>query len=195
VNMSLLMKNQLDEIYKKLVNTKGIIFDLRGYPNNTGYWLAASILDKPQYVVKYEIPLINAPRQWSSKAQSFTESFVESGLQEIEPQKKWDYKGKVLVLINEKAQSAAEHTCLFFKETMKAKVMGTPSVGADGNVTKFTIPGGLTLFFTGIKVIQINGRQLQRKGIIPDIIVKPTILGVQLRRDEVLEEAIKYISK
>ena len=47
--------------------------------------------------------------------------------------------------------------------------------------------------FTGIGVYYPDRQETQRIGIIPDIEVKPTILGIQQGKDEVLDRAIQFI--
>jgi C-terminal processing protease CtpA/Prc len=47
---------------------------------------------------------------------------------------------------------------------------------------------------TGIGVYYPDGRETQRVGIIPNIEVKPTITGLKLNKDEVLEKAIEIIN-
>jgi C-terminal processing protease CtpA/Prc len=41
-------------------------------------------------------------------------------------------KGKVVVLIDERAISQAEHTCLFLEAMTHAKFVGTPTTGQTG---------------------------------------------------------------
>ena len=48
---------------------------------------------------------------------------------------------------------------------------------------------------TGIGVYYPDGRETQRVGIIPDIEIKPTIEGLQLKKDELLEKAIAVINE
>ena len=60
-------------------------------------------------------------------------------------------------------------------------------------MTAFPIPGNIILYFSGADVRHINGRQLQKIGLVPDIHVKPTIEGIRKDKDEVLEKAIEYI--
>jgi C-terminal processing protease CtpA/Prc len=40
-----------------------------------------------------------------------------------------------------------------------------------------------------------DGRQLQRVGVHPHIMVRPTIAGIRAGRDEVLEAAIEHLRK
>jgi hypothetical protein len=51
-----------------------------------------------------------------------------------------------------------------------------------------------TLFtrFTGCGVYFSDQRQTQRIGIIPDLEAKPTIIGIQQGKDEVLDRALQF---
>ena len=58
------------------------------------------------------------------------------------------YKGKVVMLINEEAISRAEHACLFFEAATDATFVGTPTQGANGDVTLMVLPGNLPVSFS-----------------------------------------------
>ena len=103
------------------------------------------------------------------------------------------YKGKVVVLINEDAISQAEHTCLFFEAATDVTFIGTPTAGANGDVTYMVLPGNLAVSFSGHNVRHADGRQLQRVGIQPTIKVAPTIRGLVEGRDEILDAAVKFL--
>jgi hypothetical protein len=66
---------------------------------------------------------------------------------------------------------------------------------ANGDVTNFYVPGGIVISFSGQAVRHADGRQLQRKGLVPDVPVTPTIKGIQTGRDQVLEAAVKYLER
>ena len=59
----------------------------------------------------------------------------------------------------------------------------------------YSKPGGITTTFTGAGVYYPDGRETQRVGIVPDIVVKPTIKGIREGKDEVMERAIELITK
>jgi C-terminal processing protease CtpA/Prc len=109
------------------------------------------------------------------------------------PSASWKYKGKVVVLIDERAISQAEHTCLFLEAMTHAKFVGTPTNGANGDVTSVVLPGDIRVSFSGHDVRHADGRQLQRIGIQPDVRAEPTIQGIRSGRDEVLDAAVKYL--
>jgi C-terminal processing protease CtpA/Prc len=105
------------------------------------------------------------------------------------------YRGKVVMLINEDAISQAEHTCMFFEAATDVTFVGTPTTGANGDVTNMVLPGNLAVSFTGHNVRHADGRQLQRVGIQPTVKVAPTVGGVVAGRDEILEAAVKYLQQ
>ena len=82
------------------------------------------------------------------------------------------------MLINEYAISQSEHTCLFFAAATDVTFIGTPTAGANGDVTLMVLPGNLEVSFTGHNVRHADGRQLQRVGIQPHIKVARTVRGI-----------------
>ena len=60
------------------------------------------------------------------------------------------YKGKVVVLINEETVSNAEHACLLLESCTDVTFIGSPTSGANGNVTNVNLPGGILVGFTGL---------------------------------------------
>jgi peptidase S41-like protein len=100
------------------------------------------------------------------------------------------YQGQVVILVDETSQSQAEYTAMAFRSAPHALVVGSTTAGADGNVSPIPLPGGLRAMITGIGVFYPDRRPTQRIGIIPDLVVRPTIAGIREGRDEVLEAAV-----
>ena len=73
--------------------------------------------------------------------------------------------------------------------------VGSATSGADVNVSKFYLPGGIETWISGIGVYYPDGSETQRIGIVPDVEVKPTVQGIRERRDEVLEKAIELVNR
>jgi len=105
------------------------------------------------------------------------------------------YKGGVILLMDERSQSAAESVGLILEAGAKHTFVGSPTSGADGVITTVTLPGALRLYFTGMNYMHGDGRQLQRVGLQPDVLVRPTPTGLAEGRDEVLERAIRLIEE
>ncbi len=105
-----------------------------------------------------------------------------------------NYKGKLVVLVNETSQSQAEYTAMAFKAGDNTTIVGSQTAGADGNVSGISLPGNLRTMISGIGVYYPDGTQTQRIGIVPDVKVEPTVNGIKKGIDEVLEKAISIIN-
>jgi C-terminal processing protease CtpA/Prc len=115
-------------------------------------------------------------------------------VQHIPRSEKWKYKRKTVMLIDERAVSQAEHTGLFLRAANGTQFVGSPTNGANGDVTWFFVPGDIRVSLTGQGVSHPDGRQLQRVGLVPDVEIRPTISGIRAGRDEVLERAVEYVT-
>lgn len=183
INPAQLSKNEIDKIMEKFMNTEGIIVDLREYPSEfIVYDLGKMIISKPTIFSKISVP-----------SQSVPGEFIFEKDQIVNPDDKKHYKGKVMILMNERSQSQSEFTVMALKKGTNAKVIGSNSIGTDGNVTEVYLPGGVTTLITGLGVYNPDGSQTQKIGLKPDIYIKPTIDGIKEGRDELSEKAIEII--
>jgi len=101
----------------------------------------------------------------------------------------------VIILVNEVTQSHAEFMAMLYRCSPNATVIGSTTAGADGDVSRIPLPGNIQTAMSGIGVYYPDGRETQRIGIVPDIVIKPTIKGIRAGKDEVLEKAIELIKK
>lgn len=74
-----------------------------------------------------------------------------------------------------------------------AIVIGSITAGADGNISQIYLPGGISTMISGNGIYYPDGRETKRIGIVSDIEVRPTILGLMSGQDEVLNKAIEII--
>lgn len=173
----------LANFWKEIKNTKGLVIDLRCYPSEfMVFTLGQYLLPKGAPFVKFSGGEFKVPGRFT-----FTEP-LEVGY--TNPQA---YQGKVMILVNEGTQSQAEYTSMALRTAPRAKVIGSTTAGADGNVSKFMLPGGITTMISGIGVYYPDGKETQRIGIVPDVEVHPTVEGIKAGRDELLEKAIELI--
>jgi C-terminal processing protease CtpA/Prc len=92
------------------------------------------------------------------------------------------------VLIDERAASQAEFLANLLKTVNGSVLIGRHTAGAFGQVQRVALAGGFIFMFPAEV-----GPDKQRKGVLPDVEVNPTIQGVRTGRDEILEEAQKYV--
>ena len=185
INNGSLKRRYLPEIWKNIEKTKGLIIDIRNYPSDF------PIYDLSSYLMPDGIPFVKFTNGSIENPGLFT--FTES----LNAGRKNNdyYKGKVVILINEISQSSAEFHAMAYRLNPNAIVIGSTTAGADGNVSQFYLPGGISTMISGIGVYYPDGKETQRIGIVPDIVLKPTIQGIKEGRDELMEKAIEIINE
>ncbi|MCQ4142415.1 S41 family peptidase [Chryseobacterium sp. EO14] len=173
----------LPEVFEKIKNTKGLVIDFRSYPSDFVVFKMGKLL-KPESsdFVKFTNTSNSQPGLFT-----FTPSLKTQGTG------KKSYEGKIAILINETTQSSAEYHTMAFRTAPNAKVFGSTTAGADGNVSDIKLPGNISTMISGIGIYYPDGRETQRIGIVPDVEVKPTIDGIKNNKDEVLEKSIEWI--
>lgn len=188
LNPSVLTDDKFSEAMKKAEETDGLIIDMRQYPRVGRTWLHTLDdylkTEKTQFC-KYILASLVIPGAY------FTNYIETSGGGQVS----YHYEKPVVILMNERTQSAAEYQIMMLRDADNAVVMGSNSVGSDGNITYVYAPEGNALQFSGIGVLTAEGEQTQRIGLSPDIYVEPTIAGIREGRDELIEAAIQYIEK
>jgi C-terminal processing protease CtpA/Prc len=188
VDLARLTPAQVDDMFEAIAATPGTIFDMRGYPNGTAWSIAPRLGTR------------DAPVGALFRRTLYETDDPEQGLSSLEFEQRVPpaggatrYRGKVVMLINEFAQSQAEHTGLFFEAATDVTFIGTPTAGANGDITYLVLPGGYSFTFSGHDVRHADGRQLQRLGLQPDVPVAPTIAGLARGDDEVLAAAERWL--
>lgn len=185
INPSRLAKDEIHDIMKKSMDTKGLIVDLRYYPSDLlPYKLGNYLMPNPVEFVKFSFFNIYKPGGF------LLGKSVKTGVDNPNY-----YKGKVILLISETSMSQPEFTTMALRKAPKATVVGTNSYGADGNISEIVLPGGIITYISGLGVYYPDGAETQKIGIAPDVRVNPTIKGIKEGRDEVIEKAIEIINQ
>jgi C-terminal processing protease CtpA/Prc len=186
VDLTRLTVAEVDAMFERLKETRGIIFDMRGYPKGTAWSIAPRLnTNGARGAAQFRRNLV------TGASTGETLQFV----QDLPLAEGPIYRGKTVMLIDERAISQSEHTGLFFEAANGTEFIGTPTSGANGDVTYFPVPGGITVRFAAHDVRHADGRQLQRIGLVPDVLVAPTLQGIRDGRDEVLERAERYLTE
>lgn len=166
---------------KRAAGTRCLVIDIRNYPKNfLVFALGQHLVDRPTPFARFTRgdPVTPGAFLW-------TDPVV---IQPAPPQ----YEGKVVVLVDEATMSSAEYTAMAFRAA-GAVVVGSTTAGADGNVSRIPLPGAEYALMSGIGVFYPDKRPTQQVGILPDLVVRPTIQGIREGRDEVLEAAIRKV--
>jgi len=184
VNMGEIKIKEVPDIMQSLKNTKAIIFDIRNYPNGTYASIVQHIKSKRSVFYKVTYPNLDYPGK-----------FIWRNGNEYGRKDDLKYKGKVVLLVNEKSQSHAEFTAMCLQTGDNVTTIGSQTSGADGNVSRLVMVGGYKTMITGIGIFYPDKTETQRKGVKIDIQIKPTVQGITENRDEVLEKAIEFINE
>jgi C-terminal processing protease CtpA/Prc len=181
VNMGVIKPKNIPDMIDALKSTKAIVFDMRNYPNGTWKEISDFLNAEEKKFCDYTEPYLNYPGKYK---------WVDG--RKCGFNNKDNYKGKAIVLLNEKSLSQSEWTAMCFQTAGNTTIIGSQTAGTDGNAVDLDFKGFHTRY-TGLGVYYPDRRETQRIGIVPDIEVKPTIKGIQEGRDEVLDRALLFI--
>ena len=186
LNLSTIEMDTITALLPQLLKAKGIICDLRGYPNGNHAFISHLLREKDTSKAWMRIPKIIYPDQ--EKIVGF-----ENNGWELQPKKPYLGDKKVVFIIDGSAISYAESYMSFIEGYHLATIVGQPTAGTNGNINSFTLLGDFTISWTGMKVVKHDGSQLHNIGVLPDIYVSKSIDGLKSGKDEFLEKAIEVI--
>ncbi|MCX6842520.1 MAG: S41 family peptidase [candidate division WOR-3 bacterium] len=177
----------IDSVMDRLARAKGVVFDLRGYPNGNHDVISHLLTGKEQRGEAWMwIPRITYPDHerivgWDG-----------IGWTSLQP-KKPHITGKVVFLTDGEAASYAESFMGYIDGFKLAEIVGGPTAGTNGNINPIDLPGGYTFWWTGMKVTKFDGSQHHLIGIQPTVPLERTLAAVREGRDEYIEKALELI--
>jgi len=174
--------SQAEAYVRAAAGAKVLLLDLRTYPSEfVVFALGQHLVENPAPFALFTAGSASDPGSFA-----WTDSI---GLEPAPPR----FEGTVAILVDESSMSQSEYTAMAFRTAPGAIVVGSQTAGADGNVSEIPLPGGLSGLMSGIGVFHPDRRPTQRIGIVPDVVVHPTIEGLRAGRDEVLEAAVEHL--
>ncbi len=184
INNGSLDAKDLPLYWERMQRKKGLIIDARNYPAHFPiHELSRYLMPGPTPFVRFSTGSVQQPGR-----------FVRTPSITVGQAGGKQYDGKVVILVNEASLSSAEYHAMAYRVHPHATVMGAPTAGADGNVSRIVLPGDIRTGISGIGIYYPDGGEAQRVGIVPDIEARPTIEGIKAGRDEVLAKAIEFIA-
>lgn len=189
IDFSLLQPADIDSIMTGMRNTRGIIFDLRGY-NDDGRLLKTFnyLLPEPKWFGISSKVNFTRPGIFCFQDFIITKDYKYVGKKNPDY-----YKGKVTVLVNENTQSAEELWAMIFKTVPGVTLIGSQTAGADGTETPILLTDGRKIIFSGLGIFYPDKGETQKIGIVPDIVVKPSVNDLQNNIDPLINKAIEVI--
>jgi C-terminal processing protease CtpA/Prc len=193
IDLARLTVAEVEPALRRLASTRAVVLDLRGYPEMTYASLAAHFASVPVRAALTRTPVRRDPIPAPGADRASGVEYVDetrAAYTVVNPQAP-RYARPVVVVIDVSAISRSEHAALYMRAAAKARFVGEPSVGADGEATSMRVPGAVMLNFSGQEVLHPDGTPLQRVGIIPDVPVSPTLAGIRAGDDELLAAAVQ----
>jgi len=179
LKLSTVVASDVPEYLRRAAGARVLVVDIRNYPS------AFVVFALGRHLVAERREFARVTVGSPSNPGAFTWTTPIS-LSPAEPR----FERPVVVLVDESSQSQAEYTAMALRTAPGALVVGSTTAGADGNVSRIVLPGGLGALISGIGVFYPDRRPTQQVGIVPDLEVRPTVAGIRAGRDEVLEAAI-----
>jgi len=175
----------IQHIMQYFYDTSGLIVDLRQYPHTSIFQLAGYLIEEPKHFVSVSTPSQSVPGVFIDLIRDYS-----GGMRETHT---YLYQNNVVILMNEGSMSRGEHAVMSLRNGSNVTVMGSNSIGANGNVVSLPLPGRVTMNFSGLGIFTPDGNQTQRVGLSPDIYINRTIAGIRDGRDELLEAAVEFL--
>ena len=187
VDLSTITTEKIEPMFHSFSKAEGIIFDLRR-PGPYAFdieRLACFLFDKKNIrLFSMTIPDLAHPGSFCliKNIETTIPGSMKCPL----------YKGKIVVLINESTQSSSETIAWeLYNNNNNSTLVGRQTSGTLGRVTWIPLLNGHKTAFSSVGLFSTdNGMELQRKGLIPDIEVYPTIESILAGEDEILETGI-----
>jgi len=186
-----LMDQKMDSLLTLAAGQKGIIFDMREYPDWGGFsytFLLKKFGKLPHRHADYFE--INKAEVGTYVLDNRIKTYTNADL-------KTDgvaYGGKVVIIVDPRTLSMSEWHTMSLQHTFPQSItIGEQSAGADGDEKFLAIPGGYQVYFTGNAIFYQDGTPAQRKGVKIDKVIPLTREAVLSGKDHLLEEAVRLI--
>jgi len=150
------LETRLDE----LAGAEGLIFDLRGYPSWKTIEIVSHLTRDSLERIKTFSEHVLAPDRDAVRSVQREISFVT-------PREPF-LKAPRVFITDARAISYAETFLNLIKYYDLAEIVGEQTAGSTGNTNTIFLYGGISIPFTGMKVLNQDGSQFHGIGIIPD---------------------------
>ncbi|MCA8964641.1 MAG: hypothetical protein H6838_15255 [Planctomycetes bacterium] len=163
---------------------KAIVVDFRGYPRGMSpQTLFGHFLTETARSARWCVPHVLLPDRRGMQC-------PEVGRWTLRPQR--PHLDARLVFVTHAGAISYAESCLGIVEHYHlGEIVGERSAGTNGNVNPFSVPGKLTISWTGMRVLKHDGSQHHGVGIAPTVPVSRTVVGVRAGRDELLQKAVE----
>ena len=172
---------KLEEIYQQQPQLKGLVLDLRNDPGgllDAAVAVSASFLPPNTKVVSTSGQLEESKLNFTTDPQFYRRRESTDLVQQLHQRTRGFFRNvPMVVLVNEGSASASEIVAGALQDHKRAKIMGSQTFGKASVQTIRALGPDTALKITTARYYTPNGRSIQAKGIIPDVMVDETPEG------------------
>jgi len=171
------MVKKLSAIYAQDPNIKGLVLDLRNDPGGVlpgAIGVSAAFLPKDVAVVSTNGQLPDSKATFYARREFYASRTVGDPLSKLPEAFK---KVKMVVLVNSGSASASEIVAGALQDYKRATIMGTQTFGKGSVQTIRQLSADTAVKLTTARYYTPNGRSIQARGIVPDMMVDETPEG------------------
>jgi len=153
------------------VELKGLVLDLRNDPGgllHSAIGVSAAFLPSKVVVVSTDGRTADAKRKYIASTEDYLRGQKDDVLKSLPPGAK---TVPLIVLVNGGSASASEIVAGALQDHKRAIVMGTQTFGKGSVQTILPLSNSTAIKLTTARYYTPNGRSIQAKGIVPDVIV------------------------
>ncbi|MES2535310.1 MAG: S41 family peptidase [Pseudomonadota bacterium] len=165
------MAKKIAAIYAQDPNLKGLVLDLRNDPGGVlpgAIGVSAAFLPKDVVVVSTNGQLPDSKQTFYARREYYSSRVAGDPLAKLPEGIK---KVKMVVLVNTGSASASEIVAGALQDYKRATIMGTQTFGKGSVQTIRQISADTAVKLTTARYYTPNGRSIQAKGIVPDLMV------------------------
>jgi carboxyl-terminal processing protease len=165
------LAKKINAIYAQDPNLKGLVLDLRNDPGGLlpgAIGVSAAFLPKDVVIVSTNGQLPDSKQTFYARREYYASRIVGDPLAKLPEAIK---KVKMVVLVNSGSASASEIVAGALQDYKRATIMGTQTFGKGSVQTIRQLSADTAVKLTTARYYTPNGRAIQAKGIVPDLMV------------------------
>lgn len=156
---------------------KGLVLDLRNDPGgllNGAVGVSAAFLPPKTLVTSTDGRTEDAKRRYTASPEDYQRGYKDDFMKNLPP---YARTTPIVVLVNGGSASASEIVAGALQDHKRALIVGTQSFGKGSVQTILPLNNGTAIKLTTARYFTPNGRSIQAKGIVPDIIVEEATIS------------------
>ncbi|MBS1169454.1 MAG: Peptidase C-terminal protease [Burkholderiaceae bacterium] len=171
------LAKKINALYAENPHIKGLVLDLRNDPGGVlpgAIGVSAAFLPKDVVVVSTNGQLTESKATFYARNEFYATRHYGDPLAKLPEQIK---KVKMVVLVNAGSASASEIVAGALQDHKRATILGTQTFGKGSVQTIRQLSPDTAVKLTTARYYTPNGRAIQAKGIVPDLLVDETAEG------------------